>query len=126
MTDQSALLYTPDHEWLLVDGDDVVVGITDYAADQLGDIVYVDLPAVGRAVDAAEQIGEIESTKSLGELFAPVSGEIIEVNDAVSDAPDTVNHDAFGAGWLVKIRLGEGGLPEGLLDHAAYRAGLGA
>jgi glycine cleavage system H protein len=126
MTDQNSLLYTPDHEWLLVEDDVVTVGITDHAADQLGDIVYVELPAIGSAAVAGEQIGEIESTKSVGELFAPVDGEIVAVNDAVSDAPDTVNQDAFGAGWLVKIRLGDAGLPGDLLDESAYRAGLTA
>jgi glycine cleavage system H protein len=125
MTDQSALQYTTDHEWLLVEGDVVTVGITDYAAEQLGDVVYVELPAVGSTAAVGEQIGEIESTKSVGELFAPVSGEVIVANDAVVDAPDTVNQDPFGAGWLVKIRL-DGELPADLLDHDAYRAGLSA
>ncbi len=105
MTDQTALQYTADHEWLLVEGDTVTVGITDHAAEQLGDVVYVELPAVGTATTAGEQIGEIESTKSVGELFAPIEGEVVEVNDAVVDAPDTVNQDPFGTGWLVKIKV---------------------
>jgi glycine cleavage system H protein len=121
MTDQSTLQYTKDHEWLLVDGDVVTVGITDHAAEQLGDVVYVELPAVGTIVAAGEQIGEIESTKSVGELFAPVDGEIVEANDAVVDAPDSVNQDPFGAAWLVKIKLSSS-LPGDLLDHDAYRA----
>ncbi|MBT2501445.1 glycine cleavage system protein GcvH [Curtobacterium sp. ISL-83] len=124
MTDQTALHYTADHEWLLVEGDTVTVGITDHAAEQLGDVVYVELPAVGTATTAGDQIGEIESTKSVGELFAPVSGEVVAVNDAVVDAPDTVNQDPFGTGWLVKLTLGDAGLPDGLLDHDAYRASI--
>lgn len=87
MTDQTALQYTADHEWLLVEGDTVTVGITDHAAEQLGDVVFVELPAVGTATTAGAQIGEIESTKSVGELFAPIEGEVIAVNDAVVDAP---------------------------------------
>uniref|UniRef100_A0A942SZU0 Glycine cleavage system H protein n=1 Tax=Neobacillus citreus TaxID=2833578 RepID=A0A942SZU0_9BACI len=124
MTDQTALQYTADHEWLLVEGDTVTVGITDHAAEQLGDVVYVELPAVGTTTTAGEQIGEIESTKSVGELFAPVPGTVTAVNDAVVDAPDTVNQDPFGTGWLVKLSLDGAELPDGLLDHAAYRASI--
>jgi glycine cleavage system H protein len=124
MTDQTALQYTKDHEWLLVEGDVVTVGITDHAADQLGDIVFVELPAVGTAVTAGEQIGEIESTKSVGELFAPIEGQVVEANDAVTDAPDTVNQDPFGTGWLVKIQVDGTSFPEDLMDHDAYRASL--
>lgn len=124
MTDQTALQYTADHEWLLVEGDTVTVGITDHAAEQLGDVVYVELPAVGTATTAGEQIGEIESTKSVGELFAPIEGEVVEVNDAVVDAPDTVNQDPFGTGWLVKIKVDVITFPEDLMDHDAYRASI--
>ncbi|MBT1545007.1 glycine cleavage system protein GcvH [Curtobacterium aurantiacum] len=124
MTDQTALQYTADHEWLLVEGDTVTVGITDHAAEQLGDVVYVELPAVGTATTAGEQIGEIESTKSVGELFAPIEGEVIAVNDAVVDTPDTVNQDPFGAGWLVKIKVDGASFPEDLMDHDAYRASI--
>ncbi|MFJ3381206.1 glycine cleavage system protein GcvH [Curtobacterium sp. RRHDQ66] len=124
MTDQSALQYTKDHEWLLVEGDVVTVGITDHAAEQLGDVVYVELPAVGTATTAGEQLGEIESTKSVGELFAPIEGEVVEVNDAVVDAPDTVNQDPFGAGWLVKIKVEGTDFPEDLMDHDTYRASI--
>ncbi|OIH98152.1 glycine cleavage system protein GcvH [Curtobacterium sp. MCBA15_001] len=122
MTDQTALQYTKDHEWLFVQGDVVTVGITDHAAEQLGDVVYVELPAVGTAATAGDQLGEIESTKSVGELFAPIEGEVVEVNDAVVDAPDTVNHDPFGAGWLVKIKVEGTDFPGDLMDHDAYRA----
>jgi glycine cleavage system H protein len=124
MTDQTTLQYTRDHEWLLVEGDVVTVGITDYAAEQLGDVVYVELPAVGATATAGEQLGEIESTKSVGELFAPIEGEVIEINDAVVDAPDTVNQDPFGAGWLVKLRVDVTSFPEDLMDHDTYRASI--
>lgn len=121
MTDLDNLKYTAEHEWIAVDGDVVTIGITDYAADKLGDVVYVDLPAAGSAVTGGDVCGEIESTKSVGELYAPVSGEIVEVNDAVVDDPSIVNADPFGDGWLVKLRVDPAGL-EGLLDRAAYVA----
>src|SRR6478735_6555525 len=105
MTDLTALQYTEEHEWVLVDGDTAVIGITDYAAEKLGDVVYVDLPAAGTAVSAGTVIGEIESTKSVGELFAPVDGEVVEANQAVIDTPDLVNSDPFGAGWMIKVRF---------------------
>lgn len=124
MTDQTALQYTADHEWILVEGDTVTVGITDHAAEQLGDVVYVELPAVGTTTTAGEQIGEIESTKSVGELFAPIEGQVIAVNDAVVDAPDTVNQDPFGAGWLVKLKVDGTSFPEDLMGHDAYRASI--
>ncbi len=122
MTDQTALQYTKDHEWILVEGDVVTVGITDHAAEQLGDVVYVELPAVGTTTTAGEQLGEIESTKSVGELFAPIEGEVVEVNDAVVATPDTVNQDPFGAGWLVKLKVDGTSFPEDLMDHDTYRA----
>ncbi|KQM83052.1 glycine cleavage system protein GcvH [Agromyces sp. Leaf222] len=119
MTDQTALQYTEEHEWVLVDGDTVTIGITDYAAEKLGDIVYVDLPAAGTAVTEGTVVGEIESTKSVGELFAPVNGEVVEANQAVVDSPELVNTDPFGEGWLLKITAPE--LPK-LLSHDEYRA----
>ncbi|PYY35462.1 MULTISPECIES: glycine cleavage system protein GcvH [unclassified Curtobacterium] len=124
MTDQTALQYTKDHEWILVEGDVVTVGITDHAAEQLGDVVYVELPAVGTTTTAGEQLGEIESTKSVGELFAPIEGEVVEVNDAVVATPDTVNQDPFGAGWLVKLKVDGTSFPEDLMDHDTYRASI--
>lgn len=124
MTDQTALQYTKDHEWLLVEGDVVTVGITDHAAEQLGDVVFVELPAVGTTATAGHQIGEIESTKSVGELFAPIEGEVVEVNEAVVAAPDTVNQDPFGAGWLVKLKVEGTSFPEDLMDHETYRASI--
>lgn len=120
MTDLNALKYTEEHEWIALDGDVVTIGITDYAADKLGDVVYVDLPAPGSTVVAGDVCGEIESTKSVGELYAPVAGEVVEVNDAVSDDPSLVNRDAFAA-WLIKVRVDPASV-DGLLDRAAYLA----
>ena len=119
MTDLTALRYTSEHEWIAVDGDVATVGITDFAAEKLGDVVFVDLPAADAAVAAGDVCGEIESTKSVGELYAPLPGTVVEVNDAVVDDPSLVNADPFGDGWLVKIRL-DGDLPGDLLDRAAY------
>ena len=115
------LRYSSDHEWVSRDGDIVRIGITDYAAQQLGDVVYVDLPGVGDSVRTGQQIGEIESTKSVGELLAPLAGAVLEVNQAVVDAPELVNADPFGEGWLVRISATE--LPP-LLGEDEYRAGL--
>jgi glycine cleavage system H protein len=105
MSNPQDLSYTDEHEWLRVDGDTAVVGITAYAAEKLGDIVYVELPKVGASITAGSVVGEIESTKSVGELFAPASGEVLEVNDDVVSSPELVNGDPFGAGWLIKIRV---------------------
>jgi len=120
MTDLSTLRYTAEHEWLLIDGDTATVGITDYAADKLGDVVYVDLPAEGTEVETGKVVGEIESTKSVGELFAPILGTVLEINQAVVDTPDLVNSDPFGDGWLVKITI-SGDLPA-LLSRDEYVA----
>lgn len=119
MTDLTALRYTSEHEWIALDGDLATVGITDFAAEKLGDVVFVDLPAPESAVAGGDVCGEIESTKSVGELYAPLSGTVVEINDAVVDDPSLVNADPFGEGWLVKIRL-DGDLPGDLLDRAAY------
>jgi glycine cleavage system H protein len=123
MASEQDLQYTADHEWVSVDGDVATVGITGFAAAQLGDIVFADLPSVGDAVEAGQVVGELESTKSVGELFCPVSGEVVEVNDAVTASPEVVNGDPTGAGWLLKVRFAE--LPD-LLDKAAYDALTGA
>jgi glycine cleavage system H protein len=120
MTDQAAIQYTEEHEWIRVDGDVVTIGITDYAAEKLGDVVYVDLPAAGTAITAGTVVGEIESTKSVGELFAPVDGEVVEANQAVVDSPELVNSDPFGEGWLIKVTAGAS-LPK-LLSQDEYRA----
>ena len=119
MTEQQDLKYTAEHEWVDPAGDIATVGVTAYAAAQLGDIVYVDLPQVGDSVTAGQTVGELESTKSVGELFCPVSGEVVEVNEQLSSSPEVVNSDPFGAGWLMRVRFSE--LPD-LLDRAAYDA----
>ena len=119
MTDLTALKYTAEHEWVALDGDVATVGITSYAADKLGDVVYVDLPAAGSTVTANDVCGEIESTKSVGELYAPLTGEVVAVNDAVVDDPSLVNTDPFGAGWLVKITVDPASVAD-LLDRDAY------
>ncbi|PPF40804.1 MULTISPECIES: glycine cleavage system protein GcvH [unclassified Rathayibacter] len=112
------LQYTSDHEWIRVDGEVATVGITAYAADKLGDVVFVELPEAGARVEGGSVVGEIESTKSVGELFAPVDGEVLETNTAVVDSPELVNSDPFGEGWLIRVRFDA--LPDGLLDSAAY------
>lgn len=114
--------YTKEHEWVLVEGDVATVGITKYAADALGEIVYVDLPKVGSNAARMKICGEIESTKSVGELYAPMDGEIVEVNSALDQAPDQVNDDPFGDGWLIKIRYTS--LPD-LLSASEYDALVG-
>ncbi|MFT7766444.1 glycine cleavage system protein GcvH [Clavibacter tessellarius] len=122
MTDQTSLQYTAEHEWVQVDGDVATVGITAYAADKLGDVVFVELPAVGDELAGGEVVGEIESTKSVGELFAPIDGTVTEVNEDVVASPDLVNSDPFGSGWLVKVRFEA--LPT-LLSHDEYVALVG-
>jgi glycine cleavage system H protein len=117
VTNPSDLKYTSEHEWVAVDGDIATIGITAYAAEKLGDVVYVDLPKVGATLSGGSVVGEIESTKSVGELFAPVDGEVVEANQAVVDDPTLVNSDPFGAGWLIKVRFTE--LPE-LLSADEY------
>ncbi|CAN5322182.1 glycine cleavage system protein GcvH [soil metagenome] len=119
MAEQSELQYTAEHEWVLVDGSTATVGITAYAAGQLGDIVYVDLPKVGSTVAEGTVVGEIESTKSVGELFAPVNGTVIAANDAVTASPELVNSDPFGEGWLIRVEFAE--LPD-LLSFEQYTA----
>ncbi|MCL2526169.1 MAG: glycine cleavage system protein GcvH [Coriobacteriia bacterium] len=116
--------YSSDHEWILVEGDIVTIGITKYAADQLGSIVYVDLPEVGDNFESEEAFGEVESVKSVSELMAPVGGLITEVNDALDEAPESVNEDPYAAGWLVKLRLDDASELDALLDAAAYDASL--
>lgn len=114
------LKYTAEHEWLLVEGDTATVGITSYAAEKLGDVVFVELPAEGSDVAVGRVVGEIESTKSVGELFAPVDGTVAEANQAVVDAPELVNSDPFGEGWLIKVTFSA--LPDGLLSYDEYKA----
>ena len=119
------LRYSVEHEWVRVDGTHVRVGITDYAQDALGDIVYVELPAVGSQVTQGEPYTEVESVKAVSDVLAPLSGEIIAVNDALADDPQAINEDPYGEGWLVKIRLADASERDALLDAAAYSATLG-
>jgi len=121
VTDLNTLKYTAEHEWVALDGDVATVGITDYAAEKLGDVVFAELPAAGTTVSAGQVCGEIESTKSVGELYAPVDGEVVEANTALDDDPSAINADPFGDGWLVKLRVDPGAVA-GLLDRVAYLA----
>jgi glycine cleavage system H protein len=120
------LRYTAEHEWVRVGSEGVArVGITAFAQDALGDVVYVSLPAVGDSVDAGESCGEVESTKSVSDLYAPVSGEIVAVNETLDSVPEMVNSDPYGEGWMYDVKLTEAGAAESLLDLVAYRALLG-
>jgi len=114
--------YTSDHEWARLVDSNVRVGITDYAQDALGDIVFVDLPAVGTHLDAAAVLGEVESTKSVSEIYAPITGEVVAVNSALSDAPELLNSDPYGAGWICEIAPADVGVLDTLLDAAGYGA----
>ncbi|WP_022900603.1 glycine cleavage system protein GcvH [Humibacter albus] len=117
--------YTAEHEWVRLDGDTATVGITEYAAEKLGDVVFVDLPQAGSEAAEGSVVGEIESTKSVGELFAPVTGEVVEANDAVASSPELVNSDPYGEGWLIRVRVAEPARLEELLDATAYAALIG-
>ena len=116
------LRYSKDHEWARSSGDVVRVGITDYAQDALGDVVYVDLPKVGTAVGIGGTIGEVESTKSVSEIYAPVSGTVSAVNDALAGAPELINQDPYGGGWICEITTTSAADFEALLDSTGYRA----
>jgi len=114
--------YTKDHEWIDPEGDGARVGITDHAQEQLGDVVFVDLPEVGRAVEAEEAIAVVESVKAASDVYAPIGGEIVEVNEALADNPALVNEAAEGEGWFVKLKPADAAALDGLMDEAAYRA----
>lgn len=116
------LRYTKEHEWGRVEGERVRVGITDFAQDALGDVVYVDLPEVGARVEAGQPLGEVESTKSVSDVYSPVTGTVVERNALVDDRPELVNEAPYGDGWLVLIDVADPAVVEGLLDAAAYRA----
>jgi glycine cleavage system H protein len=115
------LRYSSDHEWARVEGDRVVVGITDYAQDALGDVVYVDLPSEGATVEKGGVLGEVESTKSVSEIYAPVGGEVVAVNAALGDGPERLNTDPYGDGWICAIAPSDSAALDGLLDAQAYR-----
>ena len=114
--------YSQEHEWVDVDGDIATCGISDFAQEQLGDVVFVELPDVGRAVSKDEEIAVVESVKAASDIFAPVSGEVTEVNEALVDAPETVNAGAETDGWMFKIKLSDAGELDGLMDADAYTA----
>ena len=113
--------YTEDHEWISLDGDVATVGITDHAQEQLGDIVFVELPEVGKQLSKGDEAAVVESVKAASEIYAPLDGEVIEVNEALSDAPGDVNSDAFGSGWFFKMKLSDVAAVEQLMDETAYQ-----
>jgi glycine cleavage system H protein len=114
------LRYSSDHEWISRDGSRVRIGITDYAQDSLGDVVFVQLPTVGDSFAAGDTIGEVESTKSVSDIYAPVAGSVVAVNDALADAPQLLNDDPYGEGWICELELVDASQVDGLLDAAAY------
>lgn len=116
------LKYTTEHEWVRRDGEELVVGITDYAQDSLGDIVFVNLPDAETPVTAGQSCGEVESTKSVSDIFAPLAGVVTARNDALDTAPETINSDPYGEGWLFRLRAEDAAAFDGLLDAAAYQA----
>ena len=120
------LRYTKDHEWVRVDGDTGTVGITDHAQEELGDIVYVDLPRVGAQLQQSVTLGSVESVKAVSEIYSPVTGEVTEVNQALADSPEKLNEDPYGAGWLIKLKLGNPAEVQALMTAAAYQAYVGA
>lgn len=117
----SEIRYSKDHEWVKVDGDTATVGITVYAQEQLGDVVFVDLPAMGKKVEKGKEMAVVESVKAASEVYAPLTGEVVEVNPALADAPATVNEDAMGKGWFAKLKVADKGELGGLMDEAAYK-----
>ena len=118
------LLYHPEHDWARIDGDVATFGITWYAQDALGEVVFFDPPAIGTTVVAGESYTEVESVKAVSDVIAPLSGEVVEVNDALSDAPEAINDDPYESGWLVKVKLSDPAETSSLLDQAAYVATL--
>lgn len=117
----SDLRYDKEHEWVRVEGDVAVVGISDFAQDQLGEVVYIDLPAVGDTVTAGEMFGEVESVKSVSELFSPVTGEVVKVNNELDSAPEAVNEDAYGIGWMIEVKLADPSELDGLMSAGEYQ-----
>ena len=119
------LKYSKDHEWIRVEGDEAFVGITAFAASELGDIVFVDVDTEGESLDQDEVFGSVEAVKTVSDLFLPVAGEILEFNEGLEDAPEAVNEDPYGEGWMVKIKISDASQLDGLMDSAAYQAMLG-
>lgn len=119
------LKYTNEHEWIRLEGDVAYVGITDYAQQQLGDIVFVDIPSVGETLEANEVFGSIEVVKTVSDLFLPIAGEVLEINPAIEETPELVNQDPYGEGWLIKLKPANAADINGLLDAAGYQAVIG-
>ena len=117
-----SVLYTPDHEWLRIEGDTATIGITGYAQSQLGDVVFVELPKVGRQLNKTEAAAVVESVKAASDVYAPITGEVLQVNDALGAEPGLVNTDAEGKAWIFKLRIADKSELEGLMDEAAYKA----
>jgi glycine cleavage system H protein len=120
------LKYTKDHEWVKIDGDMATVGITDFAQGELGDIVYVDIETVDETIAQNEVFGSVEAVKTVSDLFMPLSGEVVAFNDMLEDAPETVNTDAYGDGWMIKIKISDSSEIESLLDASEYKEIIGA
>jgi glycine cleavage system H protein len=120
-TPMSGIRFSKDHEWVKVEGDIATVGISPYAQDQLGDVVFVDLPAIGKKIEKGKELAVVESVKAASEVYAPVSGEVVEVNAALGDAPGTVNEDALGKGWFAKVKIANKAELDGLMDESAYK-----
>ncbi len=120
------LRYSKDHEWVAVDGDIATIGITDYAQHSLGDVVYIDMPRVGDKLSAHEAFGSVESVKAVSEIFVPVAGEIVEVNDGLNDTPEAVNNDPYVTGWMVKVKMDNPGDADAMLSSAEYEEYLEA
>ena len=118
------LLYHPEHDWARIDGDVATLGITWFAQDALGEVVFFDPPEVGSTITAGESYAEVESVKAVSDVIAPLSGEIVEVNTALGDAPETINSDPYGEGWLVKVRLSDPSEKDSLMDHSTYTSQL--
>ena len=119
------LKYTKDHEWIRLEGDNAFIGITDYAQHELGDIVFVDVDTVDETLDAEEPFGTIEAVKTSSEVFMPVAGKVVEFNEALADAPETVNSDPYGEGWIIKIEVSDASQMDALLDAEAYKNLIG-
>tara|TARA_B100000131_G_C17683772_1_gene437652 strand:- start:165 stop:548 length:384 start_codon:yes stop_codon:yes gene_type:complete len=119
------LRYTPEHEWIRVEGDQAIIGVTDYAQDALTDVVWVELPEVGMSVGAMESCGSVESVKSVSEIYAPIAGEVTEANESLEDAPEQINQDPYGDGWIWKMTISDAGELDSLLDAVAYSELIG-
>ena len=123
---QENLHYSKDHEWVAVDGDVATIGITDYAQHALGDVVYVELPSVGDTLESHEAFGSVESVKAVSEVFTPIAGDVVEVNEGLNDAPEAVNSDPYGAAWMIKIKMRNQGDADAMLNAAEYEEYLNA